>query len=67
MAFLFAGSAHRGAGVGKQLFARAAAEARALGARRMYVSATNTVRRGGSPHGAVVDVPAPLYKSRESL
>jgi predicted N-acetyltransferase YhbS len=44
MAFLFASSAQRGAGVGKQLFARAAAEARALGARRRYVSATNTVR-----------------------
>ena len=63
--FLHVGRSHRGAGVGASLFERAVAEARKLGARRLYVSATpseNTIhfylRRGCRPTD---DVDARLF------
>lgn len=45
--FLHVGRGHRGCGLGRALFERSVAQARAWGARRLYVSATpseNTVR-----------------------
>jgi len=45
--FLHVGAGHRGRGLGRTLFERAAERARTLGARRLYVSATpseNTLR-----------------------
>lgn len=41
--FLHVSKPHRGSGLGKTLFERAAAEARVRGARGMYVSATESV------------------------